>query len=138
MKKTFLWSSKDLKRPLVDMSWWTSFTGWQTRACTLSRTDRDQGKENSAANKSVKKIPLPNTYRALYLICTLLTKLGSKFRMHLRHSSGSSEPSPQSSTVSHFHQNGIHLSVLQRNCKRKERRKKTFDMNIYLFIFKQK
>lgn len=51
--------------------------------------------------------------------------------VHLRHSSGSSEPSPQSSTVSHFHQNGIHLSVLQRNCK-KERKKKDF-LNTFFF-----
>ena len=33
-----------------------------------------------------------------------------------RQSAGSSEPSPQSSTVSHFHQNGMHSSVPQRNC----------------------
>lgn len=54
---------------------------------------------------------------------------------YLRHSSGSSEPSPQSSTVSHFHQNGMHLSVLQRNCKRRERKKKGFNNT---FFFPQK
>lgn len=34
---------------------------------------------------------------------------------HSRQSAGSSDPSPQSSTVSHFHQKGIHSSVPQRN-----------------------
>lgn len=37
---------------------------------------------------------------------------------HSRQSSGSSERSPQSSSVSHFHQKGMHLSFLQTNCKR--------------------
>src|SRR4029434_5948713 len=36
------------------------------------------------------------------------------FSSHSRQSAGSSEPSPQSSTVSHFHQKGIHSSVPQR------------------------
>lgn len=35
---------------------------------------------------------------------------------HSRQSSGSSERSPQSSSVSHFHQKGMHLSFLQTNC----------------------
>lgn len=34
---------------------------------------------------------------------------------HSRQSAGSSDRSPQSSSVSHFHQNGIHLSFLQTN-----------------------
>lgn len=37
---------------------------------------------------------------------------------HSRQSSGSSERSPQSSSVSHFHQKGMHLSFLQTNCNR--------------------
>lgn len=41
--------------------------------------------------------------------------------MYSRQSSGSSDPSPQSSTVSHFHQNGIHLSVLHRNLKKEKK-----------------
>lgn len=85
-------------------------------------------------NKSFQR-KSSNFYKAVHCFLTLLIKLGSRFRTHLRHSSGSSEPSPQSSTVSHFHQNGIHLSVLQRNCKRRERRKKDFNNN---FFFKQK
>lgn len=39
---------------------------------------------------------------------------------YLRQSAGSSDPSPQSSTVSHFHQKGIHSSVPQRNYKHRE------------------
>lgn len=43
---------------------------------------------------------------------------------HSRQSAGSSEWSPQSSSVSHFHQNGMHLSFLQTNWRK---RRKTDD-----------
>lgn len=39
---------------------------------------------------------------------------------HSRQSSGSSDRSPQSSSVSHFHQKGMHLSFLQTNWWREE------------------
>lgn len=37
-------------------------------------------------------------------------------RLYSRQSAGSSERSPQSSSVSHFHQKGMHLSFLHTNC----------------------
>lgn len=48
------------------------------------------------------------------LECLNFKRSGSE--RHSRQSAGSSDPSPQSSTVSHFHQKGIHSSVPQRNC----------------------
>ena len=48
---------------------------------------------------------------------------------HSRQSGGSSEPSPQSSTVSHFHQKGIHSSVPQRNYIGKKEEKSLVNIN---------
>lgn len=51
-------------------------------------------------------------YFSVWLIATMFG--------YLRQSAGSSDPSPQSSTVSHFHQKGIHSSVPQRNYTHRE------------------
>lgn len=78
----------------------------QFRSCIIK--ERNQQKKSSVLAKK----QLKQEYKPLWPsfgVMQLLTK-------HSRQSAGSSEPSPQSSTVSHFHQKGMHSSVPQRNC----------------------
>lgn len=72
--------------------------------------------QNSHQNLSVQKYTIIIRKENVEDILECLNFKRSGSERHSRQSAGSSDPSPQSSTVSHFHQKGIHSSVPQRNC----------------------